>query len=260
MDWGVGEYEHSARELEPAATVAVDIAGIAPGESVLDVGCGTGNAALMAARAGAVVTGVDPAERLVEVARARARDLGLDATFHTGDAQALELADGTFDAVLSVFAVIFAPDGESAVAELLRVARPGGRVVVSCWLGTAALSEAIGTAVRRLAVADPAPPAHPGAIDWRERSAVTAAFERHGAHVQVTEHDHHFSGASAGEYWDDLVQRHPLAVPARAALVRAGTYDDVRAEAVAILEQGNESESGFRVTSPYFVVRGEKPR
>ena len=89
MDWGVGEYEWVARELEPAAATVVGIAGVRPGESVLDVGCGTGNAAFEAARAGGRVTGVDPAERLVGVAAGRARELGLEATFLVGDAQAL---------------------------------------------------------------------------------------------------------------------------------------------------------------------------
>ena len=258
MDWGIGEYEHAARELEPAAAEVVEVARIVPGESVLDVGCGTGNAALAAARYGGVVTGVDPATRLVDVARARARDLGLDATFRPGDAQALDFADGAFDAVISVFAVIFAPDGETAVSELLRVTHPGGRVVISCWLGTAALSEAIATVGRHVAATGMAPPPHPRAIDWRDRAAVTSAFERHGATVHVTDHEHPFTGPSPEVYWDDLVERHPVAIPAVAALVQAGTYDDVRAEAIATLARGNESGQGFRVTSPYFVVRAGK--
>jgi ubiquinone/menaquinone biosynthesis C-methylase UbiE len=76
----------------------------------VDLGCGTGNAALLAAGRGARVTGVDPAPRLLDVARARAAERGLDATFAHGEAGDLPLEDGEVDVVLSVFGVIFAPD------------------------------------------------------------------------------------------------------------------------------------------------------
>ena len=125
MDWGVGEYEWVARELEPAAATVVGIAGVGPGESVLDVGCGTGNAAFEAAGAGGRVTGVDPRSGSSASPPRRARELGLEATFLVGDAQALPFGDDTFDAVISVFAVIFAPDGERAATELVRVDSSG---------------------------------------------------------------------------------------------------------------------------------------
>jgi len=257
VDWGVGEYEHAARELEPSAVQVVELARVLPGESVLDVGCGTGNAALAAARAGAEVTGVDPAARLVEVAGERAQELGLEAAFVVGDTQALAFADDTFDAVVSVFAVIFAPDGRRAVEELVRVTRPGGRIVISCWYGSRALGQAIAVAQRHLAVGSPPPP-HPGAIDWSDQALVRAEFERHGTTVTMTEHEQHFTGSSPEAYWDDLVAHHPLAIPARSALERAGTYDEVRDEAIAVLEAGNEDPGGFRIASPYFVLRAEK--
>ena len=107
-DWGIGRYERFAPDLEPAAEHVVELAGLHPGERVLDLGCGTGNAALLAARAGAAVTGIDPASRLLEIARERLAADGLDGSFVVGDAQALPFRDGEFDAVLSVFGVIFA--------------------------------------------------------------------------------------------------------------------------------------------------------
>src|SRR5690242_14399728 len=79
MDWDMGEYERFAPELEPAAEQLVALAGLRGGERVLDVSCGTGNAAIVAARAGAVVTGVDPAARLLGIARGRAEAEGLEA-------------------------------------------------------------------------------------------------------------------------------------------------------------------------------------
>src|SRR3954451_6604160 len=97
VDWSVGEYERTAAELEPAARHVVALAAPAPGERVLDLACGTGNAALLAAPAGARVTGLDAASRLVEVARARAAAAGADAEFVVGDALDLPFDDGSFD-------------------------------------------------------------------------------------------------------------------------------------------------------------------
>src|SRR5205814_9555756 len=113
VDWGAGRYERTAQELLPVAEQVVALARLRGGERVLDVACGTGNAALLAAEAGADVVGLDRAERLVAVARARVPG----ATFVVGDAQALPFADDEFDVAVSVFGVIFAEDPDRAVGE-----------------------------------------------------------------------------------------------------------------------------------------------
>src|SRR4051794_39408130 len=152
VDWSAGAYERTAMELEPAARAVVACAAVADGERVLDVACGTGNAALVAARAGARATGLDSAPRLVEVARERAANAraGADAEFLVGDALDLPFDDGTFDALVSVFGVIFAPDPDRAVAEMLRVLAPGGRVVLSAWLPEGAVHRMVGVLGRGL--------------------------------------------------------------------------------------------------------------
>jgi ubiquinone/menaquinone biosynthesis C-methylase UbiE len=109
LDWGLGNYEQTAAQLLPAARVVVDRAAPTPDERVVDVGCGTGNAALLAAARGARAIGVDPATRLLEVARDAAAARGLNATFALGDAESLPVDDRAADVVLSVFGVIFAP-------------------------------------------------------------------------------------------------------------------------------------------------------
>src|SRR5215217_3635803 len=124
FDWGVGRYEDTAAQLEPAARVVVDYAAPTAGEHVVDVGCGTGNAALLAAERGARVTGVDPSARLLEVASERAVARDLKAQFVEGEAAGLPIADGDADVVLSVFGVIFASDPRGAVAEMVRVTAP----------------------------------------------------------------------------------------------------------------------------------------
>ena len=134
MDWGVGHYEQTALQLLPAAHVVVERAAPTEGEHVVDVGCGTGNATLLAAARGARVTGIDPAPRLLEVARERAAAEGLDATFTEGDAASMPLPDADADVVLSVFGVVFAPDASAAAAEMARVTAPDGRIVINAWI------------------------------------------------------------------------------------------------------------------------------
>jgi 2-polyprenyl-3-methyl-5-hydroxy-6-metoxy-1,4-benzoquinol methylase len=85
LDWGTGDYSATGRQLEPASVHVVDVAAITEKDRVLDVGCGTGNAALEAARRGASVSGIDPASQLVSKARRRAETLGLAASFAIGE-------------------------------------------------------------------------------------------------------------------------------------------------------------------------------
>jgi len=133
FDWGAGRYEDTAAQLEPAARAVVQYGAPAAGEHVIDIGCGTGNAALLAAERGAKVTGIDPAPRLLEVAARRAAALGLEAQFVRAEAAALPIEDGAADLVVSVFGVIFAPEPRAAAAEMVRVTAPDGRIVLTAW-------------------------------------------------------------------------------------------------------------------------------
>jgi ubiquinone/menaquinone biosynthesis C-methylase UbiE len=144
MDWSVGHYETTAAQLWPAAEVVVDRAAPGPGERVVDVGCGTGNAALLAAARGARVTGVDPAQRLLEVARQRAANDGVDATFVEGTASALPLGDASAEIVMSVFGAIFTDDPVAAGAEMARVTIPRGRIFLTAWMPQGPIVDCVG--------------------------------------------------------------------------------------------------------------------
>lgn len=133
MDWGTGRYETTAALLAPVSEIAADRLAPLPGEHVVDVGCGTGNASLAVAARGARVTGVDPAPRLREVAAQRMREAGCGGTVVEGEAASIPLADGSADAAISVFGAIFAPDAELAAIELSRVLRPEARIVLTAW-------------------------------------------------------------------------------------------------------------------------------
>jgi SAM-dependent methyltransferase len=111
----------------------VRFAGVRAGAKLLDVACGTGVVALTAARLGAQVTGVDLTPELIARAEQNAALMGLQATWHVGDAEALPLPDATFDFVVSQFGHMFAPRPAVAIREMLRVLRPGGTIAFSTW-------------------------------------------------------------------------------------------------------------------------------
>jgi SAM-dependent methyltransferase len=131
--WSAGDFNRIARQLMPISEALVEAVDPRPGERVLDVACGSGNAALVAARRYCEVSGLDFAANLVERARERAAADGVEADFLVGDAQDMPFADASFDVVMSVMGVMFAPDQEKAASELLRVCRPGGRIGIAAW-------------------------------------------------------------------------------------------------------------------------------
>ena len=129
--WAEGDFHEIARLNVGMAEAMCDAGELRAGERVLDVACGSGTAALVAARRYGEVTGVDYVPALLERARLRARVEGVGAEFLDADAQQLPFVDDCFDSVLSVYGVQFAPDQHRAANELLRVTRPGGRIVLA---------------------------------------------------------------------------------------------------------------------------------
>ncbi len=131
--WAAGDYAAVATPLLIVSELLCEAADLRAGSRVLDVATGSGNTALGAARRGCEVTGLDYVPALLARARERAAAERLEIRFEEGDAETLPYAQGRFDAVLSTFGVMFAPDQERAAAELLRVCRPGGRIGLANW-------------------------------------------------------------------------------------------------------------------------------
>jgi len=132
--WARGDYAAIARNMfwEVGERIVRSVR-VQPGERVLDVACGTGNAAIRAASAGGRVVGVDLAPELFAPGRALAAEAGVEVEWVEGDAESLPLQDVSFDVVLSTFGCMFAPRHELAASELARVLRPGGRLGVCSW-------------------------------------------------------------------------------------------------------------------------------
>lgn len=131
--WATGDFNVIALSILAASEDLIAAVDPQPGQQVLDVACGSGNAALVAARRYCDVTGIDYVQPLIARARQRAAAEGSRIDFSEGDAQALPVADAAFDVVVSVFGVMFAPDQERAAAELLRACRSGGRIGLANW-------------------------------------------------------------------------------------------------------------------------------
>lgn len=250
-DWSLGRYEKTAAELEPVAEHVVALAALQPGERVLDVATGTGNAALAAARAGAVVTGLDSASRLVEVARERAAGEGVQASFVIGDVSSLPFEDESFDVALSVFGVIFAPDAGRALGEMIRVLRAGGRALLSVWVPAGPIDAMVGTFGRAMAAVTGS---SPNRFPWHDSEAIGELAARHGASLCIHEGVLTIEAESPEAYLAANEQLHPMSVASRPVLERAGMYAGVREQALAALHHGNEDPEAFRVSSPYRVI------
>lgn len=166
--WSEGDFHEIARLNVGMAEEVCDRAELRAGEGVLDVGCGSGTAALAAARRYCKVTGIDYVPALLERARLRSDAEGLEAEFLEADAQDLPFADDSFDAVVSVYGVQFAPDQHRAAGEMLRVTRPGGRVVLASPIPTGWSGDFFAAHARH----NPPPPGVPSPLNWGTESGL----------------------------------------------------------------------------------------
>jgi ubiquinone/menaquinone biosynthesis C-methylase UbiE len=131
--WASGDFHAVATLIQPVADALCDAVDLQAGWRVLDVATGSGNAAIAAARCGCEVVGIDYVPALLARGRRRAEEEGVTVDLREGDAEAIPFPDGSFDAVLSVFGSMFAPNHAQAAAELARVCRPGGRIGLATW-------------------------------------------------------------------------------------------------------------------------------
>lgn len=134
--WASGDFGKVAESYYAGSVEFIDRLNIKKGERVLDIACGTGNLAIPAAKHGADVVGIDIVPNLIEQAKSRAMAEGLKIRFEVGDAEALPVGDADYDTVVTMFGAIFAPRPEIVTAEMLRVVRPGGRIVMANWTPT----------------------------------------------------------------------------------------------------------------------------
>ena len=161
--WSSGPYQGVTETIHDLHEVVIDRLDPRAGQSLLDLACGTGAVAELAAAAGAEVVGIDFAPALIEQAKARASERGLEIDYRVGDVEALDIDDASFDLVASTCGVMFAPDHAAVARELTRVTKPGGRIALVCWTPESGLAQMFGV----MRPFQPAPPAGVGnQFDW----------------------------------------------------------------------------------------------
>ena len=251
MDWGAGCYETTAIELAPVAQAVVEGAHVGAGDDVVDVACGTGNAALLAAARGARVIGIDSAPRLLAVARERAATIGASVDMREGDLAALPVTDDAADVVISVFGVIFAHDPAAALREIARILRRDGRAFVSAWVPGGPIDAMLSAVGRIMARVEPKPPARRFA--WADPEALAPVARDSGLALVATEPAELPIHAASPEAYVDAGRDHPMSLAMRPALERVGVTEEAREAMVGVLRAANQSGTAFLVHSPYVI-------
>ena len=255
--WAAGDYAEVAERLVmPLGPVAVETAGVRAGDEVLDVATGTGNAAVPAAAAGATVTGLDLVPELLETARRRAADAGVQVEWVAGNAEELPFPDASFDVVLSTLGVQFTPHHEQTAAELARVLRPGGRLALCNWTPEGYIG-------RFFATLSPYMPAPPAGVSppprWGDAGHVAGLFDGTGVALSFSRRTVDFRDRSPEAFVDFMATCYGPLVKAREMLTPEGRWEDLRGELIALSAAMDEGTAGaFRVPSEYLVVSGRR--
>jgi SAM-dependent methyltransferase len=196
--WGNGPYERITNTIRDIHALVIERADPKPGERVLDAATGTGAVAILAARKGADVVGMDLAPVLIDTARQRAAEEGVSIECEVCDAEAMHYPDASFDVVTSTCGVMFAPDHDAVAGELARVTKPGGRIVLACWTPDGGLAQMFGMMRPFL----PPPPEGAGSpFAWGDEEHVRGllgdafdlAFETHDSILRTKDGE---------EYWE----------------------------------------------------------
>lgn len=180
--WTSGDFGKIAESIQTHADEFVARLDITPNLKVLDLACGTGNLAVLAAQKDALVTGIDIAPNLIASAKVRAAAMGLKIEFDEGDAEQLPYATATFDMVMSMYGVMFAAHPEIAVAELLRVTAPGGKIALANWTPTGFIGQLLKTVGAHV----PPPPGIVSPILWGVEETVRQRLGAGATEIKCT--------------------------------------------------------------------------
>jgi SAM-dependent methyltransferase len=197
--WASGDFAVIGTTLQIVGETLAEAADVCAGERVLDVAAGNGNATLAAARRFARVTSTDYVPHLLEKGALRAKAEGLDVHFQWADAEALPFKDGSFDAALSTFGVMFTPDPGKAARELLRVVRSGGRIALANWTPEGFL----GDFFRVMAAHVPPPAAAPFPMLWGSEPRIMELFGREAIDIRGVRRNFKFRYRSAA-HWIEI--------------------------------------------------------
>jgi len=258
--WEKGDFTRIAGAMRGSGEALVATLEIAPGLDVLDLGCGDGTTALPAAQLGANVLGVDIAANLVAAGNARARAAGLsNLRFREGDATDLkELADDSFDLVVSIFGAMFAPRPFDVAKEVVRVTRPGGRIVMGNWIPNDPTFVAQLLKVSS-AYSPPPPEGFVSPMTWGVKENVVERFVAAGVPAENVSCERatymfEFRGTPS-EYLVEFRDYYGPTMNAYAAAAADGREAELHAELEALINEHNTAGEGEGTTIPATFLR-----
>jgi ubiquinone/menaquinone biosynthesis C-methylase UbiE len=237
--WASGDYQMIATQIQIVSELLIEALDVHSTERVLDVATGSGNAAIAAARCGADVIGIDYVPALLERGRLRAEAEGVQIELVEGDAEAIPFVDRSFDAVLSVFGSMFAPNQQKAASELARVCRPGGRIGLATWTPDGFIGEMLKVVTAH--VPPPAGVASP--LLWGTESHLQELFGDTISELRTTERIFTFRFRSAEEFVAYFRTYYGPTLKAFEAAGAAGS-DDLFADLVALVGRYAGTTSG----------------
>jgi SAM-dependent methyltransferase len=247
--WGAGDYATLSQHIADVGELVVSRSGVEGGMRVLDVACGTGNAAIPAARAGAGVTGLDLVPKLLEQGRAKAEAEGLEIEWVEGDAEELPFQDGSFDRVLSTFGHMFAPRHRRVADEMARVSRRGGQIVTATWTPEGVTGPIFAASASYM----PPPPDYASPpILWGTEEHVRDLFGEVATGFEFERHVNRIEWDSLEGFADYFMDRFPPMVTAQAML--GERFAELRERVVEIWRDANEADDGsFRLPQEYLL-------
>jgi ubiquinone/menaquinone biosynthesis C-methylase UbiE len=253
--WASGDFPKMGVELAIVGEQLCEFVPVHAGDRVLDVGTASGNTAISAARRRAVVTGVDLVPELLDHARRRAQAEGLHIDFREGNAMALAFPDASFDAVLSTFGAIFAPDAEKTSAEMARVCRPGGTVAMANWTPDSLL----GKLFRLLARYSPPESRVDAPVEWGDEAAFQARLGPYLKDLRVQKRAVHLRAPSAEQWVEFMRSNFGPAIEAFDHSSSPALQKQLTQEMTALIREHNSAKNGTVLgTSEYLEIGGTR--
>jgi ubiquinone/menaquinone biosynthesis C-methylase UbiE len=240
--WSSGDYAVVGTTLQIVGEELCEALDVRSGHKVLDVAAGNGNASLAAARRWCDVTATDYVPKLLDRARERAGADRFDIAFQEADAEALPFADGSFDAVVSTFGVMFTPNQERAAAEMARVCRRGGKIGLANWTPTGF----IGQLFKTIGKHNPPPAGVKSPALWGTRARIAELFDGQASAVVVTDKNFVFRYRSP-DHWLEIFRNYYGPVLKTFAALDAAAQAALTSDLRALIAQFNRSGDGTMV-------------
>ncbi len=248
--WGSGPYQRVTETIADVHELVIERLNPRPGLRWLDLACGTGAVAERAAAWGAEVTGIDLAPALIQTARDRAAELGLEIDYQVGDCERLDVPDASFDTVSSTCGVMFAPNHAATARELARVIRPGGKTVLANWTPASGVARMFAMMARFQPTPPPSSP-----FDWGDERRVTTLLGE-WFELKFEEHTSTLRVRSGEAYWELFSSRYG---PTKTLAESLGERrEELRRAWVEFFESNYRADGEIAHTREYLLVLGKR--